>query len=732
MNTIAKTTTPTPISDYLRTKNYAYMIYTNTDRAIPIVRSGIKPGAQRLLYSMLQDGVLPGTTPRKSAKLTSAATGAYHPHGQSSMYENMVTLAAPYSRLRLIDGIGSFGAFPGDEPAADRYTEARLTPAGYELVKEIKDGAVPMRPTYDNEREEPWYLPARYPVLLIRGAMGIGEGWATKTPAHNPREVLQATKHILHHPDATTEDILKIMPGPDWGTGGTIIGDLKGITDYYNTGKGRITVRCKYHIDGKKITITEVPPGLDVNTLLNGTKKENSKPGLKDMSRQNIIQGISDVSDLSDFEGMAIEIDVKRGHDPQAVMADVLRETDLETTYAASVVALDTNLTPRWWTVRELIDDFLTLRDEVIVSKSETELKKLAEKLKKQRAIAAVALDKDMVAKIILDADNKPTAAHHLHLHKFRYPNDKAHLFDTTDTYLTLDEDQATYIVEMPLYRLTKADSIEALAKLEKLLQRQHELDHLLNSPEARRDVISRELDEVSKIFDDEEYDRRTVINPETKPVPDGANVDDKDRFYQSWKFSADDATIGDSGDPVEEGNSIWAVFDNGKVKRFTGHGIPIAVKPKPLAPVANTVVCGQDNFDNKTLCIVTRGTNKSKTAKLLRIDLGSMKEQSLVANGVSGIKLMEGDEVATAFTVEQGQNVLLASRDSYKVLNLDDIAVRGTNTQGMGVFKLLGDDPGVYEAHVGGEFIVNGAKVQAGNAAKTPKREELETWDKA
>ena len=158
MTTIAKTTTPTPISDYLRTKNYAYMIYTNTDRAIPIVRSGIKPGAQRLLYSMLQDGVLPGTTPRKSAKLTSAATGAYHPHGQSSMYENMVTLAAPYSRLRLIDGIGSFGAFPGDEPAADRYTEARLTPAGYELVKEIKDGAVPMRPTYDNEREEPWYL----------------------------------------------------------------------------------------------------------------------------------------------------------------------------------------------------------------------------------------------------------------------------------------------------------------------------------------------------------------------------------------------------------------------------------------------------------------------------------------------------------------------------------------------------------------------------------------------
>lgn len=723
---------PTNMHDYLRKRNLAYMIYTNTDRAIPLVTSGIKPGAQRLLVSMFRDGVLPGTKPRKSAKLTTAATGSYHPHGQSSMYGSLVSMAVPYARIQLIEGIGSFGSVPGDDPAADRYTEARLSPLGYELVKDIDKGAVPMRPTYDKETTEPWFLPATFPVLLCYGAMGIGEGWATSTPAHNPREVMKAVEVVLDNPDASVDDILEVMPGPDWGTGANIIGDISGIKEYFETGRGAVTVRCDYEIDGKEINITSVPPGVNVPTLLNGSKGKDSRPGLKDMVRQNVIQGIADVSDYSDYDvGLLITVTVKRGYNPEEVVQEILANTDLETTYAASIVALDDNLAPRWWSVRELIDSFISMRDSVIINRSQFELDSLLTKLERQRALAAVALDKEIVARVILDAENKAQASEHLQLRKFVIPREHAHLFEAEDNFIRLGEEQCDYIVGMPMYRLTKADSLEAMAKLQELIKRRDELEKLIKSKAARKKVIRKELKETAKLFDDPKYDRLTRIREDIKPTTNKDSAPDDERMYASWKLDTELMMLGDSGESIPEGTSVWSAFVDGKIKIFQGGNLPLSVKAKPVAPKIDELhSCGIVDIDKDSIIFITQGNNKSSIAKALRLAPGDLPVQGIGGNGVAGIKLLEGDKVVGVCVAREDESILLVSESAYKIIPVSDIPVKGRGTQGVGVFRLAKKDAGVLAAYSGQGFSINGAAGKSGSTTSAPVRKVVETWE--
>ena len=597
-----------PVSQYLRKNNYAYMVYTNTDRAIPLVSSGVKPGAQRLLYSMMQDGVVPDASPQKSAKLTSAATGNYHPHGQSAMYGTLATLASDYGRLKLIEGIGSFGMTPGDTPAADRYTEARLDEVGYDIVREVKDGATPMRATYDNKRQEPWYLPSTYPVLLMMGATGIGEGWSTNTPAHNPREVIAAVKLVLENPDATTDDILEVMPGPDWGTGGTIIGDISGIKEYYETGRGKLTVRANYTITNKKIRFTEIPPGVLVPTLIEGKKKgDNPRPGLNDLVRQGIIAGVSDTADHSDLDkGLAIDVVVKRGHTPESVLEELFRHTDLETTYAASIVALDNDLTPRWWSVRELIDSFIELRDGVIINRSLDELKNLDEKMLRQQATTVIALNKETVARILLDSDDKQGAKQELLDKEFEIEKENQHLFEGESVF-RLNDDQAEYVVNMPMYRLTKADTLEALTNLQKTLDRIEYLETIVQDGDMRRGIIGDELDETLKLFEDPWYDRRTTIDETISPVSRAEDMPDDEKLRTLWKLDTEMHVLGERGRVIPDGHLVWAGFRDGKIKLFEGRGLPGTIVDKPVAPKIDEVIAtGVINPETQDIVIVT------------------------------------------------------------------------------------------------------------------------------
>lgn len=722
-----------PVSKYLRKNNYAYMLYTNTDRAIPLASSGVKPGAQRLLYSMMQDGVLPNASPQKSAKITSAATGNYHPHGQSAMYGTLTTLASEYGRLRLIEGIGSFGMTPGDTPAADRYTEARLDEVGYDIVREVNDGAVPMRPTYDNKRQEPWYLPATYPVLLMLGAMGIGEGWSTNTPAHNPREVIAAVKLVLNNPDTTIDDILEVMPGPDWGTGGTIIGDVSGIKEYYETGRGKLTVRANYTITNKKIRFTEIPPGVLVPTLIEGKKKgDKPKPGLNDLVRQGVIPGISDTADHSDLDkGLAIDIMVKRGHKPEDVLEEIFRHTDLESTYAASIVALDDDLTPRWWGVRDLIDHFIGLRDSVIINRSLHELKGLDVKMVRQQAIAVVALDKEVVARILLDADNKQSAKQDILSRDFNIPDEYLDLFDN-DPVFHLDDDQAEYVVNMPMYRLTKSDTLEAVANLRKTLDRILELEDIVQNDDLRKTIIRDELDETLKLFDDPWYDRRTVIDETISPVSRPEDMPDDEKLRTLWKIDTEMHILGEKGRVIPDGHLVWAGFNDGKVKLFEGGGLPGTIVDKPVAPKIDQVIAtGVINLELQDIVFVTKGTNKQNTAKILRLDPSAISVQGIAGNGVAGIKLLEGDDVVAVMAVNKDEQLLIMSETSHKVVPVSEIPYKGRGAQGVGVFKLVGKDSGVLAVEHGPGFTVNGSSSKVGTYQSTPVRKVAESFEK-
>lgn len=682
---------PTSATAMLRTKNLAYMLYSVMSRAVPLATSGVKPGQQRMLVSMLADKVVPGSKPRKSAKLTSAATGAYHPHGQAAMYGAMVTLTTTYARVPLIDGIGSFGMVPGDAPAADRYTEARLGVPGYEMVREITAGAVPMRPTYDGENTEPMYLPVRFPVLPCVGAEGVGEGWATRTPAHNPREVMAAAAALLDNPDLTVDELMEIMPGPDWGTGGEVIGDLSGIRDYYATGQGRITVRGVVSIEGKSIILTQLPPGVRAPTLLDGTP---ASPGIREKARQSIIPGIADVSDLSDLDkGLHVVITVKRGADPKEVLAALYRETPLESTYAASMVALSRDFVPKWWSMLDLLREFLSLRDDVVRRRSASRLDKVRELLSRARALAAVVLDKEDAARIILDAEDKAAAAAGI------------------GARFELDEGQSTYIVEMPLHRLTKADAIEAVKRCEALESEAADLQRLIDVKEARDVVVAAELEETAHIFDDPVYDRRTVLRPDVAPVGGTVDLPDDEKLA-SWRLDAASGMLGESGDAIAAGDNVWSSFTDGRVKLFGGKGLPKVMRLTPVAPdISALLACGTLTPGVHDLLLVSRA------GRALRLstdpESGKFNPQGVAGNGVAGLRLddeFDGDVIVGAHPVTDDDVLLTLSDLGWKATRVSEIPAKGRGTGGVVVHRLTTKEAGVHTAAVGAGFTVNGA----------------------
>ena len=252
--------------DYWNHYQLTFALYSVSDRAIPSAFDGLKPGQRRLLYQMHDSRLLPGNKPQKSSKVCSAVTGNLHPHGGASMYGAAALMAAEFQRVKVIDGQGAFPRIQGDIPAADRYTEMRLSAPGAALTAELNDHAVPMVSTFDGEWIEPTVLPAQWPVLLCNGAVGIAEGWATKVPAHNPREIMAACRALLKTPNMTDDRLVKLIPGPDWGCGATVVGTT-GLREYITTGRGAFTVRGTVSVDGKNVVITELPPGVASTTV---------------------------------------------------------------------------------------------------------------------------------------------------------------------------------------------------------------------------------------------------------------------------------------------------------------------------------------------------------------------------------------------------------------------------------------------------------------------------------
>lgn len=450
---------------------YAYsVIYA---RALPDARDGLKPVQRRIVYQMGEMNLTPDRPYMKSARVVGEVMGKLHPHGDSAIYEAMVRLAQPFAmRLPLVDGHGNFGSLD-DGPAASRYTEARLGPAALGMNADIDEDTVDFTPNYDNKLKEPTVLPAAIPNLLVNGGSGIAVGMATNLATHNLGEVVNAAKFLMAHPDATLEQLMRYVPGPDWPTGGTIIG-RDGIREAYATGRGTLTTRAATHIEHvtarkQAIVVTELPYMVGPEKVI-----ERISDGVKNRK----LEGISGAFDLTDrHNGTRIVIEIKTGFDPHAVLVQLFKHTPLQDNFAMNNVALVEGR-PHTMGLKEMLQVWVDHRRVVIRRRSEYRKKKALERLHLVEGLLLAMLDIDEVIQVIRTSDDADAA--------------KTRLMAVFD----LDEVQAQYILDLRLRRLTKMNRIELEAERDDLKKRIEELTRILASAETLDQVVTDEMDE--------------------------------------------------------------------------------------------------------------------------------------------------------------------------------------------------------------------------------------------
>ncbi|WP_445256661.1 DNA gyrase/topoisomerase IV subunit A [Nocardioides aurantiacus] len=492
-----RTTTPPPedfeehivdidVGEEMRSSFLEYAYSVIYSRALPDARDGLKPVQRRILYAMHDMSLRPDRGHVKSSRVVGEVMGRFHPHGDGAIYDALVRMAQPWSmRLPTVDGHGNFGS-PDDSPAAMRYTEARMAPAAVAMTATIDEDTVDFRANYDGREQEPSVLPAAIPHLLVNGAAGIAVGMATNIAPHNLVEVVQALRHLVKHPGADLDTLMRFVPGPDLPTGGKIIG-LDGIRDAYESGRGSFRMRATTRIESvsarrKGIVVTEMPYGVGTERVVAAIKK---------LVQGKKLQGISDIVDLTDgSHGLRLVIEVKNGFHPEAILEQLWRSTPLEESFGINNVAL-VDGQPRTLGLKEMLEVFLAHRFDVVRRRSTYRRGRAADRLHLVEGLITAILDIDEVIQLIRSSDDAGIA--------------KARLIEVFD----LSEVQATYILDMPLRRLTRFSKLELDQEAEELRRTIEALDEILGNDEKLRAVVSEELAEVAKTYG---TPRRTVL----------------------------------------------------------------------------------------------------------------------------------------------------------------------------------------------------------------------------
>ena len=465
---------------------YAYSVIYQ--RALPDARDGLKPVQRRILYQMNEMGLRPERGHVKCARVVGEVMGRLHPHGDGAIYDALVRLAQPWvMRLPMVDGHGNFGSQGGDDPpAAMRYTEARLTAAAMEMVGSIDEDTVDFQPNYDGQENEPSVLPAALPNLLVNGASGIAVGMATNMAPHNLGEVIAAARHLIRHPDASLDALMRFVPGPDLPTGGKIVG-LEGVRDAYESGRGIFRTRAACRVE----QITPRRTGIVVTELPYGVGPEKVIARIKDLVQSKKLTGITDVKDLTDrHRGLQLVIEIRSGFHPEAVLTELYRLTPMEETFGINNVAL-VDGQPRVLGLRELLRIYVDHRIEVVRRRSEFRRRKREDRLHLVDGLMIALLDIDEVIGVIRSSDDSAAAKQRLMA-----------VFDLSDI-------QAQYILDTPLRRLTRFDRLELERERETLRREIAELTEILSSEDRLRSVVSAELADIAKRFG---TPRRTVL----------------------------------------------------------------------------------------------------------------------------------------------------------------------------------------------------------------------------
>ena len=478
---------PRDIVKEMRESYLDYAMSVIVSRALPDVRDGLKPVHRRILYTMHEMGLTSGAKYRKSAAITGDVMGKYHPHGDSAIYDSLVRMAQPWSmRYPLVDGQGNFGSIDGDSAAAMRYTEARMSPITSELLRDIDKDTIDFAPNYDGTKEEPKVLPAAIPQLLLNGSLGIAVGMATNIPPHNLNEIVDATRHLIDHPKASVEDLVKFVQGPDFPTGGLVF-NKNDINQAYATGRGGVVTRGEAEIAEKKqgqyqIVITSIPYQVNKSELI---------IKIAELVREKKIEGIRDVRDESDKDGLTITIDLKQDAFPQKILNNLYKHTDLERTYHFNMLALVDGIQPQILSLKGFLENFISHRQTVVERRTKFDLQKAEDRAHILEGLEK-ALDRiDAVIKTIKSSEDREDAKKNL-VKKF-----------------SLSERQAEAILEMRLATLANLERQKITDELKEKQKLIKDLGALLKDPKKMLEVIKNELAEIKKKYGDE---RKTKV----------------------------------------------------------------------------------------------------------------------------------------------------------------------------------------------------------------------------
>ncbi|MEO5285038.1 MAG: DNA gyrase subunit A [Limosilactobacillus sp.] len=667
-------------------------------RALPDVRDGLKPVQRRILYGMNELGVTPDKPYKKSARIVGDVMGKFHPHGDSSIYEGLVRMAQDFSyRYMLVDGHGNFGSVDGDGAAAMRYTEARMSKIAVEMLRDINKNTVDFQDNYDGSEKEPTVLPARFPNLLVNGASGIAVGMATNIPTHNLGEVIDAIHLLMQNPDATTEELMKVLPGPDFPTGGVVMGK-SGIRKAYETGRGTIIVRAKVDIEEAKngrqrIVVHEIPYMVNKARLIER---------IAELAREKEIEGITDINDETDREGMRIVIDVRRDASAEVILNNLYKMTLMQTTFNFNMLAI-VNGAPKVLSLKQILQYYLEHQINVVRRRTKFDLKKAQSRDHIVQGLL-IALDHiDEIIKIIREAQTSEIAKEQL-----------------IDRY-TLDDRQAQAILDMRLVRLTGLEREKIENEHQKLTEAIADYQDILAHEERINQIIYDELLEIQRKFGDP---RRTELQ-----VGDITDIEDEDLIEEEdivvtlthngyiKRLPVDEFKSQNRGGRGVKGmgvhkddfiehlissstHDILLFFTNsGKVFSMKGYEVPEYGRSAQGIPIINLL--GIDNHEKITAVInVSNAADDTDKFLFFVTKQGTVKKtpvddfRNIRSNGLKAIQLHDGDELIHVNIIDGQQNMILGTRLGYAVsFNAEDVRSMGRSAAGVRGAKLREGD---------------------------------------
>ena len=697
---------PTDMASEMKTSFLEYSMSVIVARALPDVRDGLKPVHRRILYAMNEAGITPNKPHKKSAWTVGEVMGKYHPHGDASIYDAMVRMAQDFSmRLPLIDGHGNFGSIDGDPPAAMRYTESRLTRAAMEMLADLNKETVDLQPNYDESLTEPAVLPSRFPNLLVNGSNGIAVGMATNIPPHNLKEVTDAVCLMIDNPDVTLDELMKVLPGPDFPTGGVIMG-TDGIRDAYETGRGSVTVRSKVHVEQRKngrqrLVVTEIPYQVNKGLL---------QEKIAQQVNEKKIEGISDMRDESNRKGMRIVIDLKSGAVPQVVLNNLYKRTQLQANFSVIDIALVDGV-PRTLSLREMLHYYIEHQVDVVTRRTKFDLDKA---LKRVHILEGLLVAVDNIDEIV---------------HIIRSSRDDAEAKRRMNERFGLDDVQGEAILQMRLRRLTGLARDELVAQIDELHKMIAYYRDLLEHPEKLLGVIKDELRQISDKYADARRTKITTTGVADLDVEDLIAEEDMvvtfthagyvKRLPVATYRQQHRGGKGMRGLSLKDNDYVEDLFvasthdymlfftNKGKVYRLKVHELPLGsrtARGSALVNVLNlsegehpTAVLSCRDFPTDTyLLFATKNGMVKKTA---------MSEYDVQRrDGLIAIKLRGDDELVNVRRVREGEKVILCTTDGKAIL-FDESEVRpmGRDTTGVRGITLKAD------ANMLGMEITNG-----------------------